>query len=126
MKLQPDRIDSANVIGAHGPEGVTVNGRLYTRSIIVPHAGEVVEWDGREAQELQAEHFEQVAALSPEVVLFGSGPRLRFPRPEALRPLVERGVGMETMDTAAACRTYNVLISEGRSVVAALLVKPLG
>ncbi|WKB53638.1 Mth938-like domain-containing protein [Eleftheria terrae] len=122
MKLQPDRIDSANVIGAHGPEGVTINGQLHTRSILVPHTGGIEDWPCSDPLQLTAEHFEQVARLQPEVVLFGSGPRLRFPRPEALRPLVERGIGMETMDTAAACRTYNVLISEGRSVVAALLL----
>ena len=58
-----------------------------------------------------------------EVVLFGSGSRLRFAKPEALRPLIERGIGVETMDTAAACRTYNILVSEGRSVVAALVIE---
>ena len=58
------------------------------------------------------------------LVLFGSGRRLRFPRPEWLRPLIERRIGVETMDTAAACRTYNVLGGEGRLVVAALLLEP--
>ena len=67
-----------------------------------------------------------MAALEPELVLFGSGSTLRFPRPEWLRPLVERRIGLETMDTPAACRTYNLLVAEGRSVVAALLVEPGG
>ena len=58
----------------------------------------------------------------PELVIFGSGARLRFPAPGLLRDLIERRIGVETMDTAAACRTYNVLASEGRSVVAALLL----
>ena len=57
----------------------------------------------------------------PELVVFGSGARLRFPSPALLRPLIDAGIGVETMDTAAACRTYNVLLAEGRSVVAALL-----
>ena len=58
------------------------------------------------------------------LVIFGSGARLRFPKPLLLRPLIDRRIGVETMDTAAACRTYNVLLAEGRSVVAALLFEP--
>jgi uncharacterized protein len=122
VKLQPDRIDSANVIGAHGPEGVTVNGQLHRSSIVVPFRGDVAAWPCTRVEDLRAEHFEQVARLQPEVVLFGSGPKLQFARPETLRPLIERGIGIETMDTGAACRTYNILVSEGRSVVAALLL----
>ncbi|HPR46050.1 MAG TPA: MTH938/NDUFAF3 family protein, partial [Ottowia sp.] len=56
---------------------------------------------------------------------FGSGTRLRFPRPAWLRPLIEAGIGVETMDTAAACRTWNILTGEGRRVLAALLVEPV-
>jgi len=67
------------------------------------------------------DHFARLAALAPELVVFGSGPRLRFPAPALLRPLIDARIGIETMDTAAACRTYNVLLAEGRSVVAALL-----
>ena len=73
---------------------------------------------GRRAafEQLLAEHFEQALALQPELVIFGSGPRLRFVAPALLRCLIERRIGVETMDTAAACRTYNVLASEGRAV----------
>ena len=66
-------------------------------------------------------HFARLAELRPELVLFGSGARLRFPAPALLKPLIDARIGIETMDTAAACRTYNVLLAEGRSVVAALL-----
>jgi len=123
VKLQPDRIDSANVIGAHGPDGVTINGQVRRASVVVPAKGEVAEWPCRRLEDVRAEHFEQVARLAPEVVLFGSGARLRFAPAEALRPLIERGIGVETMDTGAACRTYNILVSEGRTVVAALLIE---
>nr|WP_297353320.1 Mth938-like domain-containing protein [uncultured Caldimonas sp.] len=123
MKLQPDRIDSANVIGARGPDGVTINGQAHRTSVVVPWKGRVSSWECTGVEEIRAEHFQQVAELAPEVVLFGSGTRLRFAKPEALRPLIERGIGVETMDTAAACRTYNILVSEGRSVVAALLIE---
>jgi uncharacterized protein len=69
-------------------------------------------------------HFEQLSALGTELVLFGSGSRLRFPRPEWLRPLINKGIGLETMDTPAACRTYNILAGEGRQVAVALLIEP--
>ena len=61
-------------------------------------------------------------ALSPELVIFGSGARLQFVSPALLRCLIERRIGVETMDTAAACRTYNILLAEGRNVAAAILI----
>ena len=78
----------------------------------------------RGVEQLLAEHFEQALALQPELVIFGSGARHRFISPALVRCLIERGIGVEMMDTAAACRTYNVLASEGRAVLAALLLEP--
>ena len=75
---------------------------------------------------LRAEHFEQLVQLGPELVIFGSGRRLRFAAAPLLRSLIDRRIGVETMDTAAACRTYNVLASEGRAVLAALLIEAPG
>ncbi len=121
MKLQADRIAGQNAIARHGSEGVMVNGIEHTRSVIVPWQGTVAPWPVGDFAELAAEHFAALAELGPELVIFGSGRRLRFPSPAWLRPLIERRIGFETMDTAAACRTYNVLLAEGRSVVAALL-----
>ncbi|HET8694282.1 MAG TPA: MTH938/NDUFAF3 family protein, partial [Aquabacterium sp.] len=69
-------------------------------------------------------HFLQIAQAQPEVVIFGSGTTLRFPAPSLLRPLMAARIGIETMDTAAACRTYNILVAEGRRVMAALLLEP--
>ena len=113
MKLHADRLDGPNAIARHGSEGVVVNGIEYRRSCIVPWQGAMQDWP-----------VDQFAALSPELVIFGSGSRLRFVPAALLRPLYERRIGVETMDTAAACRTYNVLINEGRAVVAALLFEP--
>ncbi len=121
MKMRADRIDGQNAIARHGPEGVAVNGVEYTESVIVPWTGAVQPWKAAGFESLVADHFAQLAALKPELVIFGSGARLRFPPAALLRPLIEAGIGVETMDTAAACRTYNVLLAEGRSVVAALL-----
>jgi uncharacterized protein len=90
----------------------------------VPWRGPVTSWAVDDFAKLGAEHFEVIAGLNPELVIFGSGSRIRFPRPALLQALMSRRIGLETMDTAAACRTYNVLLAEGRSVVAALLFEP--
>jgi uncharacterized protein len=121
VKLQAERIEGTNAIARHGPDGVIVNGREHRRSVVVPWQGQVTDWPVDRFEALAAAHFEAIAALKPELVIFGSGPRLRFPKPALLRPLIDARVGVETMDTPAACRTYNVLLAEGRSVVAALL-----
>ena len=121
MKLQADRMEGQNAISRHGPGGVIVAGREHSTSVIVPWQGSVVDWPVADFQSLEARHFEMLAELNPELVVFGSGARLRFPGPAMLRALIERRIGVETMDTAAACRTYNVLLAEGRCVLAALL-----
>jgi len=121
MKMRADRIEGQNAIARHGPDGVVVNGVTHTESVIVPWTGAVHPWDASDFASLGPDHFARLAALAPELVVFGSGPRLRFPAPALLRPLIDARIGIETMDTAAACRTYNVLLAEGRSVVAALL-----
>ena len=121
MKLHADRIAGENAIARYGVEGVAVNGVEHRHSVVVPWQGAVVRWPVDAFAALTAEHFATLAALGPELVIFGSGARLRFPPAATLRSLIERRIGVETMDTAAACRTYNVLLAEGRSVVAALL-----
>lgn len=119
--MRADRIEGQNAIGRHGPGGVAVAGTEHTQSVVVPWQGPVVAWDAADFDSLTVEHFARLAALAPELVIFGSGPRIRFPSPALLRPLIDAKIGFETMDTAAACRTYNVLFAEGRRVVAALL-----
>lgn len=121
MKLQADRIEGTNAIARHGPDGVIVNGQEHRRSVVVPWQGQVSDWPVARFDALTAAHFEALAALEPELVIFGSGTRIRFAKPALLRPLIDARIGVETMDTPAACRTYNVLLAEGRSVVAALL-----
>ena len=121
MKLQADRIEGQNAVARHGPGGVIVNGAEYRESVIVPWRGALQPWQVCSFGELTEAHFEALAAFEPEVVIFGSGACIRFPKPALLKPLIGRRIGVETMDTAAACRTYNVLLAEGRSVLVALL-----
>jgi uncharacterized protein len=72
---------------------------------------------------LTAEHLSALAGFRGDVLVLGTGARQRFPSPQLLRPLVEAGIGIEIMDTPAACRTYNILVGEGRAVAAALIVE---
>ena len=123
MKFQPDTLSGVNVITRHDPGRLWVASTPFEHSVLVPWVGEVLPWGAAQLADLQASHFERILALKPEVVIFGSGARLRFAPPVLMRALIEQRVGVETMDTAAACRTYNVLASEGRSVVAALLLQ---
>lgn len=122
MKFQPDTAAGVNTITRHEPGRIYVGTTPHSGAIIVPWAGDVLPWpvDGFDA--LEASHFAQLLALKPELVIFGSGARMRFVHPSLMAQLINAGIGVETMDTAAACRTYNVLVSELRSVVAALLV----
>ncbi len=122
MKLQPDK-PSVQTISGYGPGWIGVDAEKFSSSLVLGSRGERQVWDCRRYEELSAAHFTPLAALRPELVLFGSGARLRFPRPEWLQALVEQGIGLETMDTAAACRTYNILAGEGRHVVVALLLE---
>lgn len=124
MKLQADRLEGQNAISRHGIEGVVVNGVEYRDSIVVPWRGPVAPWAVDDFANLTQAHFDALAALDPELVIFGSGQRIRFPGPALMQALMARRIGLETMDTPAACRTYNVLLAEGRSVVAALLFEP--
>ena len=121
MKLHADPMQGLNAIARHSAEGVIVNGMPWRRNVLVPWKGEVSPWAAAGFEALTEADFDALAALGPELIVFGSGPVLRFPRPALMRGLMARRIGFETMDTPAACRTYNVLLSEGRPVIAALL-----
>lgn len=80
-------------------------------------------WSPDRWEAMEVGHFEELLEWDPEVVLLGSGARTRFPTPELLAPLHRHGIGIEVMDTVAACRTFNILAGEGRRVTAALLME---
>jgi len=122
MKLQPDRFDTLS-INAYGEDWIAVNGEKKHHSLVVSSQSNCFDWGCTSFEELALEHFDRLAEDAPEVVIFGSGQRLRFVSPALLRGLITRGIGVETMDTIAACRTYNILAQEGRRVVAALLLE---
>ncbi|MGM9426616.1 Mth938-like domain-containing protein [Hydrogenophaga sp. MI9] len=125
MKLHADKPDQVSVT-AYGDGWIAVNGERHATSLVIGSGGTVRPWGVARLEALTAEHF---AALiedgmpAPELVIFGSGTRLRFVPPALLRSLIERRIGVETMDTGAACRTFNILAGEGRRVLAALLIE---
>lgn len=124
MKFQPETALGVNTISRLDPGRIVVGGTPFAHSIIVPWAGEVLRWDVERFEQLAAAHIDALLALQPELVILGSGRRLRFAAPALVRALIDRRIGYEAMDTAAACRTYNVLASERRKVVAALILEP--
>ena len=123
MKLQPDKFDVQSITG-YGPGWVGINTDKVLNSVVVGSRGERLEWNCNRFEDLTPEHFAKLAAMAPELVIFGSGSRIRFPQPVWLKPLMAQRIGIETMDTQAACRTYNILAQEGRHVVVALLLEP--
>lgn len=126
MKLQPDRLDVQSILG-YGPGWIGVANQgvaeKIEHSVVLGSRGEKFAWDCARFEDLTAAHFEKLAATRPELVIFGSGTRLRFPPPAFLQGLMQARIGIETMDTLAACRTYNILAGEGRNVVTALLIE---
>lgn len=129
MKLQPDRLDVQSILAyGAGWVGLGNNGvaEKIDYSIVIGSRGEKFAWNCTNFEQLTADHFALLAELKPELVIFGSGSRLRFPPPAFLRALMAQRTGLETMDTLAACRTYNILAGEGRHVIAALLIEPEG
>jgi len=123
VKLQPDKQPSLNTVSAYGPNYIEINAQRYTNSLLLSPESPVIEWSCTRFEDIKTQDFEQIAKLEPAVVIFGSGERIRFPKPALIAPLIARNIGIETMDLQAACRTYNVLMAEGRKVVAALLIE---
>lgn len=109
-------------IKSYGPGWINVNDQEIRRSVIVSPNQLVTDWPPQTFVDLEEVHFEALLPLELEIVLLGTGNRQRFPRPALTRALLARGVGVEVMDTSAACRTYNVIMLEGRRVAAALLL----
>jgi len=122
MKLQPDKSDAPTISG-YGPGWVAVDGERLTDSVVLSSSGNRMAWQCTRFSDLTQAHFALLADIDTELVIFGSGERIRFPPPAWLAPLMARRIGLETMDTRAACRTYNILSAEGRKVVVALLME---
>ncbi len=122
MKLHLSVNPGQNLFTGYGAGYVLINQVRYESNLIVMPDRIIENWDTGGFEQLTPEHFNPVLSLQPEMVLFGTGATLRFPHPKLTRMLIESGIGIEVMDTSAACRTYNILTDEGRRVAAALLI----
>ena len=122
MKLHQTRALGRNLFTGYGPGYVSVNGIRWDNSLIVL-ADRTEPWDVAGFEGLTEEVFARLAELPIELLLLGSGTRLRFPHPRLTQALMRAGIGLEVMDTPASCRTYNFLLEEGRRVGAALLIE---
>jgi uncharacterized protein len=121
MKLHLDRNDVQYIITGYGSDHVLINGIRHTTSLVVLPDEVIPDW-AENLSILASPHFEAIVIRAPEIVLLGTGLRQRFPSPALYKLLISAGIGVEVMDTQAACRTYNILAGEGRRVAAALLL----
>lgn len=122
MKLHLNKYTNRNMFTAHGAGYVMVNGQRHEQSLVVTPDELLSGRLPASFDTLEAAHFDALLELQPEVVLFGSGSQLRFPHPQLYQALSRARIGVECMDTPAACRTYNILMSEDRKVVAVILL----
>jgi uncharacterized protein len=123
MKLQSDPHSGANTITGYGDGYIEINQIPYSHAVLLSSNGEILKWPVKSFDELSAADFGQMVTLKPELVIIGTGKRQRFPKPELLKTLIEAKIGFEVMDSQAACRTYNILVGEGRQVLLALIVE---
>lgn len=122
MKFTQHPNTGSNVVRAYTAHSVRIGEREVHGSCAFSATELLEHWPPRAASELTLEHFLPLFNWQPEIILLGTGERQTFPPPDLIAAVMARGVGLEAMNTGAACRTYNVLMSEGRRVVAALLV----
>ena len=122
MRLTDDRTAGAFLVHSYAPGQVRVGDAVLHRSCLISAERLVDDWRPQTLDDLSEADLEAVFALQPEIVVLGSGIRQRFPDARLLGAILSRGIGCEVMDTGAACRTYNVLVSESRRAVAALFL----
>ena len=122
MKFSEEQVPGHYVIQSYQQEGVNINGKLYRDSLVVSQTSLDSQWPVQSIDDLDTEILQQLLSHEPEVILVGTGQRLRFPHPRIYAPVVSQGVGIEFMDSGAVCRTYNILLAEDRRVVAAIII----
>ncbi len=127
MKLHLAHAEGKNLITAYTDDYITINQQHYSNSLIVMPDSLITDWASSSHQPLTFDNltaidFEKITTLKPEVVLLGTGKTHKFLHPKVSELLTRQGISLECMTTAAACRTYNILMSEGRNVAAALLL----
>lgn len=122
MQISEDYGDARYVIRAYEPGSIQINETRYTTSLLLTPRQLQTECLPLDLESLTESHLQAIAALRPEIVILGTGPRFRYAEPRVRAFFAREGIGLEVMDTGAACRTYNILMAEGRNVACALLL----
>lgn len=122
MKFSEDKIGQGFHITAYEQGMVVVSGSPKTSSFIISLEQLIEDWEPTHIDQLRTQHMQPLLELTPELVLIGTGETLKFPAIEHYACLLQQNIGVEIMDSAAACRTYNILISEGRKVAAGVIL----
>jgi uncharacterized protein len=123
MKLHATNTRQYQTITAYDDDGVELNAQRFTTSLIVLPEVPPVPWPVDKFDQLSIEHFEQIAATLPDVVILGTGKKQHFVHPKLIGSLTSKHKGVECMDNQAACRTHNILMAEGRKVALALIME---
>lgn len=123
MKLHLTTAENHYLITACSTHFVEVNQQPIHGSLLLMPQQLIQDWGVTAIAMLNEAHIEKIVALNPEVVLLGTGEKHHFVHPNLIKALTLKGIPLECMSTAAACRTYNILMSEGRNVLAALIVE---
>ena len=122
MKFAQDTNDSAYIVTAYDDKAVSVNGKVFQQSLIISPQRFEEAWSLTSIRQLTTTHIDQLIAFSPELILLGTGNKLFFPPVELYAACIRNNIGIDFMDTGAACRTYNILTGEDRNVVAGLII----
>ena len=122
MKLHLTTAENNYLITGYAKSYIEVNKQRYTQNLVIMSDKLILDWPATDFANLTEAHFAQILAIKPEVVLLGTGEKHQFLHPKIIQKLTQNNIPLECMTTAAACRTYNILMSEGRNVAAALLV----
>jgi uncharacterized protein len=123
MKLHTSNTDKYQTVTGYDQSGVEINAQRFDYSVLVMPETPPRAWDVSRFDDLTAAHFEQIALDKPDVVVLGTGERQRFVHPRLIASLSSQHIGVESMDSHAACRTYNILMGEGRKVTLALIIE---
>lgn len=122
MKFSQELPDNKFFIQRYEKGSVTVDNQTYTNSLIITPKAIFAQWRPQTFNDLQAKDLTYIVELKPQIVLLGTGSQQQFPHPSILAELYNNNIGVEIMDTGAACRTFNLLLSEHRNVIAALII----
>jgi len=123
MQLNQDQGSGTYHIRAYEPGKITVNSKQLSHSLLIAPERLLEHWAPTSLTELTMEHLDEVLEFQPQIIILGTGTRLVFPPPKLQAHILQKKIGLEIMDTRAACRTYSLLMAEQRNVVAALLIK---